>query len=60
MKNAAFGKGRCWRYGATLVDHCLTLRSLGKTKVLGTIVRTDGWGFWQLMVPNTFIHPQMT
>lgn len=24
--------------------------------VSGTIVRTDGWGFWQLMVPDTFIH----
>ena len=28
-------------------------------KVSGTIVRTDGWGFWQSMVPDTFVHPQL-
>ncbi|SPP63477.1 hypothetical protein NITLEN_10563 [Nitrospira lenta] len=27
-----------------------------KTKVSGTIVRTDGWGFWQALVPDTGIH----
>lgn len=27
-----------------------------KTKVSGTIVRTDGWRFWQALVPDTVIH----
>ncbi len=27
----------------------------GREKVSGTIVQTDGWGFWRLMVPDTFI-----